>query len=97
MTSPQDQEIRDQIARDLSRSIYVEAGAGTGKTTSFVDRVVTLITSGDAGSGAEAMGSLAAITFTEKAAGELRDRIFEVLEKLAWSFPLRRAFRQPSV
>jgi len=52
----------------------VEAGAGTGKTSALVDRVVALVLGG------RAIERLVAITFTEKAAAELRDRIRAGLE-----------------
>ncbi len=71
MTMPHlaDQAARDRITSDLTSTLFVEAGAGSGKTRALVDRVVTLIGSG------VAMENIAAITFTEKAAAELRDRI----------------------
>ena len=71
MTGPHlsDQPARDRISSDLAGTLFVEAGAGSGKTRALVDRVVALIGSG------VAMENIAAITFTEKAAAELRDRI----------------------
>ena len=64
-----DQAARDRIASDLDTTLFVEAGAGSGKTRALVERVVALI-----GSGVD-MENIAAITFTEKAGAELRDRI----------------------
>ena len=72
---PADQQHRDRIHHSLEENLFVEAGAGTGKTTALVDRIVNLIASG-----AGAMSGLAAITFTEAAAAELRDRIRRDLE-----------------
>ena len=71
MTGPRltDQPARDRISSDLAGTLFVEAGAGSGKTRALVDRVLALVGSG------VAMESIAAITFTEKAAAELRDRI----------------------
>ena len=43
---PFDQEARDQIRTDLEHSLCIEAGAGTGKTTSLVDRIVELLATG---------------------------------------------------
>lgn len=77
MTTPSDQHARDAIVERLDENMVVEAGAGTGKTTSLVDRVVALITTGRA-----SMGGIAAITFTEAAAAELRSRIGETLERV---------------
>ncbi len=64
-----DQAARDRIATDLDSTLFVEAGAGSGKTRALVERVIALIGSG------VAMENIAAITFTEKAGAELRDRI----------------------
>jgi ATP-dependent exoDNAse (exonuclease V) beta subunit len=75
--------VRDQAARDRVRdahdvSLFVEAGAGTGKTSALVDRVAALVTAG----GVE-LRHLAAITFTDAAAAELRDRVRAELETVA--------------
>jgi ATP-dependent helicase/nuclease subunit A len=76
--TPPDQAARDQIRHDLDRTLFVEAGAGSGKTSSLVGRVVALVASGSV-----ELRAIAAITFTEKAAAELRDRIRQDLESLA--------------
>lgn len=71
-----DQKARDLVREDLERNLLVEAGAGSGKTTALVDRMVALIRH----RACEA-GQIAAVTFTRKAAGELRQRFQETLEK----------------
>ncbi len=71
-----DQAVRDRVTDDLHSTLFVEAGAGTGKTTALVTRVVRLV-----GSGAARLRELAAITFTEAAAAELRERIGAALEQ----------------
>jgi ATP-dependent exoDNAse (exonuclease V) beta subunit len=70
-----DQVARDRIARDLDATLFVEAGAGSGKTRSLVERVIALV-----GSGAAELRAIAAITFTEKAGAELRDRLRRELQ-----------------
>ena len=67
---PADQAVRDAAQRDLDTSIFLQAGAGTGKTSVLVGRVVQAVRSGRA-----ELREIVAITFTEKAAGELRDRV----------------------
>ncbi|MBS3942593.1 MAG: UvrD-helicase domain-containing protein [Actinobacteria bacterium] len=69
--------IRGELGDGLARTLFVEAGAGSGKTTALVDRVVALV---DAG---VELVDVAAITFTEKAATELRDRIRLACERHA--------------
>ena len=39
---PADQQHRDRIRKSLEENLFVEAGAGTGKTTALVGRIVTL-------------------------------------------------------
>ncbi|MEX2430343.1 MAG: UvrD-helicase domain-containing protein, partial [Dehalococcoidia bacterium] len=75
---PIDATARRRIRESLEETLLVEAGAGTGKTYSLVSRVVELVAGGHA-----LMGRLAAITFTDAAAAELRDRIREGLERRA--------------
>ncbi len=72
---PPDQRARDDITDRLDTTLFVEAGAGSGKTRALVDRIVRLVTTGTAG-----VDELAAITFTEKAAAELRDRVRQRLD-----------------
>ena len=81
---PQDNEARNTIEHALNETLFVEAGAGTGKTTSLVNRILELV-----GSGATTLDKVAAITFTEAAAAELRERIRTELEKAAENDSLR--------
>ena len=71
-----DQAARDRIEHSLNETLFVEAGAGTGKTHQLVQRIVNLIASGDVQA-----SEIAAITFTEKAAAELYDRVLEELDQ----------------
>ena len=73
---PVDSVSRERAARDLDRSFCVEAGAGTGKTSLLVERFLAIVESGRAP--AEA---IVAITFTEKAAGEMKVRIRREIER----------------
>ena len=70
----QDERTREQIRTAIGETLFVEAGAGTGKTRALVDRVVALVLSGIP------VERIAAITFTERAAAELRDRVRSGLE-----------------
>src|SRR3954447_17801630 len=73
---PVDQAERDRIRDALDESLCIEAGAGTGKTTALVDRVVNILRTGRA-----TVDEIAVITFTEAAAAELSVRIREQLER----------------
>jgi ATP-dependent helicase/nuclease subunit A len=64
-----DAAARARIAGDLDTNLLVEAGAGSGKTTELVGRMVALLETG-----AARADEIAAVTFTRKAAGELRER-----------------------
>ncbi|MDA1257430.1 MAG: UvrD-helicase domain-containing protein, partial [Chloroflexi bacterium] len=65
----EDQRARQSIVDDLGSNLFVEAGAGTGKTTALVSRVVSLIAEGTP------LTKLVVITFTRAAAAELRERV----------------------
>ncbi len=80
---PADADARARIVGELDQTLFVEAGAGSGKTSSLVGRFVSLVLSGADVSG------IAAITFTEAAAAELRARIREALEDIVAGRPLR--------
>jgi ATP-dependent helicase/nuclease subunit A len=71
-----DAAARRRIAEDLDTNLLVEAGAGSGKTTELVTRMVALVESGLA-----SVEQIAAVTFTRKAAGELRERFQTRLEE----------------
>src|SRR5580692_10923265 len=71
-----DQHDRDLILKSLDDTLIVEAAAGTGKTTELVRRMVRVIETGRA----EVTG-IVSVTFTEKAAGELKLRLRETLEE----------------
>ncbi|MGE0160277.1 MAG: UvrD-helicase domain-containing protein [Gemmatimonadales bacterium] len=70
-----DRDARAAIGADLDTNLLVEAGAGSGKTTELVTRMVALLETGTARA-----DEIAAVTFTRKAAGELRERFQAALE-----------------
>ncbi|WP_327636077.1 UvrD-helicase domain-containing protein [Kribbella sp. NBC_00482] len=61
---------RDRIRSDTDTTLFVEAGAGSGKTHALVERVSTLVLRDGV-----PLRTIAAVTFTEKAGAELRDRL----------------------
>jgi ATP-dependent helicase/nuclease subunit A len=72
---PSDDEARRAIREDLDETLAVEAAAGTGKTTELVNRILQVIARGRAD-----IREIVAVTFTEKAAGELKLRLRQGLE-----------------
>src|SRR4026209_2503767 len=77
MMTLSDQVDRDRIANLLDATLVVEAAAGTGKTTELVKRILRVLSTGRA----KEVGHIVAVTFTEKAAGELKLRLREALER----------------
>lgn len=71
---------RERIRSDLGATLVVEAAAGTGKTTALVERILSLLKTGTA-SLARGTGDLVAVTFTEKAAGEMKLRLRTEIER----------------
>jgi CRISPR-associated exonuclease Cas4 len=76
MSETADDRDRLRALTDLAVTLLVEAAAGTGKTSLLAGRVIFLLASNLPPS------EIAAITFTELAAGELRARISRYLDEL---------------
>ncbi|MEO7244446.1 MAG: UvrD-helicase domain-containing protein, partial [Rubrivivax sp.] len=70
-----DQASRRQIRESLLENILVEAGAGSGKTQMLAERMAAGVASG-----VYQIEHMAAVTFTRKAASELRGRFHLALE-----------------
>ncbi|MCB2185169.1 MAG: UvrD-helicase domain-containing protein [Deltaproteobacteria bacterium] len=84
--------VREEIAR-LAQDSLVTAGAGAGKTTALVQTYLTLL-AGSPEREPRAPGQIVAITFTEKAAAEMRARIVSRVADLARSSPAEGRFWQ---
>lgn len=77
MTVLADAGSRLRAVTDFRANLVVTAGAGTGKTSLLVERILNACL----GEGFE-LTSIVAITFTEKAAAEMRDRLSGRLESI---------------
>ncbi|MDB5893342.1 MAG: helicase UvrD, partial [Rhodoferax sp.] len=76
------------VACDPRRSVAVEACAGAGKTWMLVSRILRALTEARPGrDAAAAPHEILAITFTKKAAGEMRQRLNEWLTEFAAATP----------
>jgi ATP-dependent exoDNAse (exonuclease V) beta subunit len=74
MTSlERDTQSRNRIVSEINTNFFVEAGAGSGKTTMLVSRMVAMVEAGIP------IGKICAITFTKAAAGEFYDRFQKLL------------------
>jgi ATP-dependent exoDNAse (exonuclease V) beta subunit len=71
----QDARARYLIRTALDETVIVEAAAGTGKTTALVERIVSVLRAGLA-----TVEQIVAVTFTHKAAGELKVRLRQKLD-----------------
>lgn len=84
---------RDRIVADTAHNFFVEAGAGSGKTTMLVNRMVAMVENGIA------VDKICAITFTRAAAGEFYDRFQKKLSERAavpGGMPARRPGALPA-
>lgn len=83
-----DARAREIIERELNQTLVVEAAAGTGKTTALIGRIVAVIRSGQT-----SLEQVVAVTFTEKAAGEMKLRLRAELDRARHeaSEPVQRA------
>jgi ATP-dependent helicase/nuclease subunit A len=70
MSELRDSAARSRIRTEFDKTFFVEAAAGTGKTTALVGRIVAMVRLGHG-----ALASTVAVTFTEKAAGEMKLRL----------------------
>ena len=68
-----DRRSREKIVSDIDGNFFVEAGAGSGKTTMLVNRLVAMVEQG------REIEQICAITFTKAAAGEFYDRFQKLL------------------
>ncbi|WP_296225006.1 UvrD-helicase domain-containing protein [Ralstonia sp. UBA689] len=75
--APVSPEAFSRAACDPQRSVVVEACAGSGKTWLLVTRMLRLLLAG------AAPADILAITFTRKAAEEMRQRLLDILAQLA--------------
>ena len=87
MTTPDDDAERQQ-ALNPNQSFIVEAPAGSGKTGLLVQRFLLLL------SGVRRAESVVAMTFTRKAAAEMKERVIKALEQANQNVPARNAYEE---
>lgn len=83
MPKPIDNDVRELAVSELDRNIVVTAGAGTGKTTLLVNRMLHLLLGHTRFQPEESpILKVVAMTFTEKAAGDMKVRLMGELERI---------------
>ncbi|MBM3790033.1 MAG: hypothetical protein FJW35_06735 [Acidobacteria bacterium] len=75
-----DRDFNKEPIESTDISLAVEASAGTGKTTALIGRILHLVLTRGPGGGPLPLRHVCAITFTEKAAGEMKIRLRQELE-----------------
>ena len=92
-----DQSQRDDFAKNLDKNFSVIAPAGVGKTTAITKRIANFIINDAKHRSPESSlaKKLVAVTYTEKAAQEMKNRVLNTINKLTEnSKELRRATYQ---
>lgn len=94
MSKPLDNDIRKLAVSEQDKNIVVTAGAGTGKTTLLVNRMLHLLLGHKRFQTEESpIRRIVAMTFTEKAASEMKIRLMQELGKIV-SFINRHASQE---
>ncbi|HWC23843.1 MAG TPA: UvrD-helicase domain-containing protein [Flexivirga sp.] len=71
-----DSAARQRIRERTDQTLFVDAGAGSGKTSALVARICTLVLRDGI-----SIEKIAAVTFTERAGAELRERLRTAFER----------------
>jgi ATP-dependent exoDNAse (exonuclease V) beta subunit len=88
----QDRLQRDFFAEEITKNFSVIASAGAGKTTAITERIANLAMEDlyAVPRGASRIKRLVAVTYTEKAAKEIKDRVFhKIFQKTEHSYQIR--------
>lgn len=85
---------QEKAINTRGKNVLVSAGAGSGKTTVLVARVMSMLT--DPGDPAD-IGSLLIMTFTRAAAAQMREKIYKGVRKALKNDPLNEHLRRQLV
>ena len=76
-------EVQKQAVQEVDGPMMILAGAGSGKTRTLVSRICYLLSEKDVGA-----YQVLALTFSNKAAKEMRDRVAVMLKMEAQALPI---------
>jgi ATP-dependent exoDNAse (exonuclease V) beta subunit len=91
VTRPSDQAQRDRFIHEIDRNFSVVASAGSGKTRAITDRIAAIAASSSA---LEILPKLVIVTYTNRAANEMRQRAQRALREAGASAEVMGAFRR---
>lgn len=89
-----DQEERDRFAQEVDTNFSVIAPAGVGKTTAIVQRITNIAATCDCGLSPTKLSKLVVVTYTQKAADEMRQRSYQELLRTSASPVCLREFNK---
>ena len=81
------QKIQLKIIQDIKRNVTVSAGAGSGKTRVLVERFVYILQQAKEKQLVLAADNILAITFTRKAAAEMKSRVRKKMSEILAQLP----------
>ncbi len=87
-------EEQKQVIEERGKDLLVSAAAGSGKTAVLTERIISLITDREHPADIDRM---LVLTFTEAAAGEMKDRIGKALRRILEEEPDNEAVRRQSI
>lgn len=87
-----DQEARDRFTQEIDQNFSIIAPAGVGKTTAIVQRILNIAYASDNSSLSSRLSRLVVVTYTQKAADEMRFRSHQALLKANVSAECLREF-----
>lgn len=84
MAKPTPTQEQQAVIHTLDKPLFVAAGAGSGKTATLVNRIMYALST-DSGPYLKDISQILVITFTEKAANELKDRVRQALREQGYN------------
>ncbi|WP_047264813.1 UvrD-helicase domain-containing protein [Marinitoga sp. 1155] len=71
----------DKMKKNVDKNYFISASAGTGKTYTITQYYIAILEKYEKENNPDIVQNILAVTFTNKAAGEMKERILEEVEK----------------